>query len=164
MWKSTDNKFNEDQINNCIEDLFSTVHTGAISVSTDTPWIFTAYLAYDKNSLWFTSQETTHHTSVIATSPNVAVSIWKSPINWGDPLFGLQLSGTASIISDEMDASAGLAALHKRFTGTQATLPDIESVIGEKKRTCLFRIIANEGYLRDEKNLGKGRHKVVWSR
>jgi len=162
MWKPADKNLEADCVAQSLKKLFSTVHTGSVSVCGDLPWAFTAYLTLDRNKLWLTSQETTKHVQILRPKRPAAVCLWQAPEKWGAPLFGIQLHGEIKEVLEAGEAEIGLEALHARFEGTRKTLPDVQAVRGPSRRTCLLSITCAAGSIRDERRLPKGRHAIEW--
>lgn len=163
MWESDNGQINALKLEETLDELFDTVHTGSVSLFGVKPISFTAYFARQGNEIWLTSKETTDHVIAISDKTlDVAVCIWKQPLEWGEPLYGAQFAGTINLVVDEIDANRGLDALHNRFPGTKDTLPDVDHVMGSEKVTCLQRIFMSTGKIRDERRIGKGMFEISW--
>lgn len=163
MWISTDSRVDSAAADKATREIVENVLTAAIATSsTEGPWVFTAYVACEGHRFWFTSQESTRHVAELRLTPMIGLAMWSAPSAWGEPLVGLQLSGSASEVVAAADAKAGLSALHKKFPGTASTLPGPDAVIGNSRKTCLFMLDCNQGSIRDEAHLGKGRFPIVW--
>jgi len=164
MWVSLENELDKAEVNLSVKSLFSSILTGSIGVGNSSPWIFTAYLAMDQNKIWFTSQESTRHVSIIKEFGTVSVCIWSEPKMWGDPLNGIQLEGEAKEVLTVSGAKEGLAALHNKFTGIMSTLPNPSDVLGTNRKTTMFVIKCKQGSLRDQLRFGKGAHFIQWNK
>lgn len=162
MWKSEELEERNAEVDESVQELFGSTLTGSISIGGETPWAFTAYLAILGNRIWFTSQEVTRHVQAIRANGRVAVCVWRDPLQWGDPLNGMQLEGLATEISSASDSIAGLGALHLKFPGTKETISDSAAVVGSSRKTCLFEVVCTTGSLRDEVRFGKGKNKIHW--
>ena len=163
MWETAGGGPDNELVQMSFGQIVNEVLTAAIAtVSEQGLWTFTAYVACRGNCFWFTSQESTRHVGEIRKVPTVALNIWRAPESWGEKLVGLQLAGRAFEVRGAEDAEIGLATLHDKFPGTLETLPSVEAVTGEAKRTCMFRVECDAGTIRDEDSLGKGRFAIVW--
>src|SRR5581483_2634566 len=110
MWVSTENGGPSNElIGAAVVTITTQVLTAAIATSAQgDPWIFTAYVAFDGNRFWFTSQESTRHVGESRRFPAVGVAMWKAPTVWGEKLLGLQLAGRVSEVLAPEEAQIGL--------------------------------------------------------
>lgn len=163
MWQADSGEIEAPKLKESMDELFGTVHTGSVSLFAGKPLSFTAYVARLDNEVWLTSKETTDHVTAINDSfLDVAVCVWRQPGEWGEPLYGIQLTGSINLVTDEENARSGLEVLHNRFPGTKKTLPTVGYVLGDTKVTCLQRIMLTSGKIRDERRIGKGMHNISW--
>ncbi len=163
MWKFDQQKLGNNKIGDSMSELFSKVHTGSVSLAENRTLSFTAYLAWCGKEIWLTSKASTEHVIALGEGPReAAVCLWQQPAEWGDPLFGLQLSGSIELVQEHEVAHRGLDILHQRFSGTCETLPSVDHVFGKNKITCLQRILITKGKIRDDLRLGKGMHTIFW--
>lgn len=139
-----------------MQTLFSQEMTGAFAVAAQDGSIrsWTAYVALSNSTLYFTSQANTQHAEALNKVGSCSLALWRRPTEWGEPLYGLQLYGRCVEISDPAEATLGIAALHRRFPGTVAALPDENAVIGNDRKTCLFAVSPTSGKIIDEAQFG----------
>lgn len=150
-----DSNFDAPTVESAIQQILTEEFTAAVaSCNASDPTVCTVYFAHDNNDVWFTSQESTNHIQVLRENPSIAMGIWHRPAQWGEPIYGLQLFGTATEVGSVAEAQQGLAVLNNRFAGTRDIFPDVNAVFGAKRKSCLVQAKIHGGTLVDEKSFG----------
>ena len=150
--------FNWDKyLKECLE---STAYCSLATVGSRGIWSNPVYFAYDKNyNLYFISMPSSLHMQNIKKNPNIAVSIYNTNQDTHGDVFGIQLEGKASILTDDEVVLAHKIYYRRAYPdGKHNKKP--EENMGDKAKWRFVKIIPSSIYYFDTRFFGEERQEV----
>ena len=128
---------------------------------TKNPCSSTAYYSFDGDlNLYFWTDPNAQHSKNIVNNSNVAITIFDSTQEWGSLLQGIQLRGTANIVTKK-ELLIGGALYLKRFPSVSAYVKKILDFHSKKFQSKMYKVEPTWIKLFDEKTFGKEEWREV---
>lgn len=125
------------------------------------PCMSFAYYAFDKNlNLYIWTDPKARHSLNISKNPLVAVNIANTTQEWGSLLQGVQIAGTAKILSGKDALFAGALYL-KRYSKASKFIKKLSDFSAKKYQSRLYKIEISWMKILDEKAFGKEEYKEL---
>ncbi len=125
------------------------------------PCISSAYYAFDKNfNLYIWTDPKARHSLNIKVNPRVAINIVNTTQPWGGLLSGIQIIGTAKILSGGESFFAGALYL-KRFAKASKFIKHLSDFNSKKYESKLYKITIKKIKVLDERTFGKEAYKEL---
>ncbi len=119
------------------------------------PYSCSLYYVFDKQlNLYIWTDKDSTHSENIKNNSKIAINIADTSQKWGSKLKGLQIQGTANIISTK--ELPNIARLYiKRFPKVSKYIKKIKDFVSGKLESQIYKFKINKIKLLDEKTFGK---------
>lgn len=120
------------------------------------PWVCTVHFALDDNkNIYWLSLPTRRHSEEIANNANIAVAI---VVQHDQPVIGMQIEGTASIVDDEQTVKI---VMENYIAKHNAGKDYYDNFIAGKAQHKLYKLTPKNFVLFDEKNFSGNPRQTV---